>query len=60
MRYACEAHPHTRGDDIDWVARGADGDGSPPHAWGRPDDQHLAMHTGGLTPTRVGTTHDLG
>ena len=52
------AHPHTRGDDGSKTIPSYVPPGSPPHAWGRLRTGQPASRSasGGLTPTRVGTT----
>jgi len=49
-------HPHARGDDIATGNRATFSDGSPPRAWGRPEDRLLDVEDQRFTPTRVGTT----
>jgi len=51
------AHPHTRGDDEPALPARVCSAGSPPHAWGRRDQQRPGSGDPGLTPTRVGTTY---
>ena len=51
-----KAHPHTRGDDTWETPQELFDEGSPPHAWGRPDALDDRRGLPGLTPTRVGTT----
>ena len=52
----CRAvHPHTRGDNVNWIHLLFLLLGSPPHAWGQFFQVHLAIEAARFTPTRVGT-----
>ena len=54
---ACiSVHPHARGDNAGapWITRPYNG--SPPRAWGQPNNAQLKITSNRFTPTRVGTT----
>ncbi len=50
------AHPHGRGEDVDWVRQTPRLGGSPPRAWGGRQPDGPDLHIPGLTPTGVGRT----
>ena len=53
---AYPVHPHARGDNLTITAGTAAYTGSPPRAWGQPDDHRRHRRVYRFTPTRVGTT----
>ena len=60
MASSTAVHPHVRGDDRSLAVVASWTAGSPPRAWGRPNQAGQAGSGGRFTPTCVGTTAPWG